>query len=356
MSDRSGCAPVNLAVLGALDAATAGRPRSYVRSARALAGIEERIGLGPRYAYEVLLDLARPWIIPVRAVVAMGNIGDRSFPATAGPGYTECRPSYAGQLALDTEADRLAPVPLGLINGTTYRGGTQPALEPFRALAALRRLLDDPGVPDAEVISLAGPPYSVTGCAITGNIAALMRGRRVTLRESGRIAVTGVPVPEAPADPPPRAPGGMLVAFGGVGPVPPRPAHLVIESLPLGAMTTDVVHAIVNRAASRPRADPHPGLARTTALPVADVDEQSGRDGGVRILVTLRPGSDPETVRDQLAGIHGVSAESYYQFPAPLAILLRSWVERYRREDLRASLAALEDAIRRDRQRERRNR
>ena len=356
MSERSGCAPVNLAVLGALEAATASRPRSYVRSARVLAGIEERIGLGPRYAYEVLLDLARPWVIPVRAVVAMGNIGDRSFPAAAGPGYTQCRPSYAGQLVLDAEAGRLAPVPLGLINGTTYRGGSQPALEPFRALAALRRLLDDPSVPDAEVISIAGPPFSVTGCAMTGNTAALIRGRRVALRETGRITVTGVPVPEAPADPPPRAPGGMLVAFGGAGPLPPRPAHLVIESLPHGVMATEVAHAIVNRAASRPWADTHPGLARTTALPVADVDEQSGQDREVRILITLRPGSDPEAVRDQLAGIHGVSVESYYQFPAPLAALLRSWVGRYRREDLTASLAALEDAIRRDRQRERRNR
>lgn len=356
MSERSGCAPVDLAVLGALEAATASRPRSYVRSARVLAGIEERIGLGPRYAYEVLLDLARPWVIPVRAVVAMGNIGDRSFPAAAGPGYTQCRPSYAGQLVLDAEAARLAPVPLGLINGTTYRGGSQPALGPFRVLAALRRLLDDPSVPDAEVISIAGPPFSVTGCAMTGNIAALMRGRRVALRETGRITVTGVPVPEAPADPPSRAPGGMLVAFGGAGPAPPRPAHLIIESLPHGVMATEVAHAIVNRAASRPWADSHPGLARTTALPVADVDEQSGQDGEVRILITLRPGSDPEAVRDQLAEIHGVSVESYYQFPAPLAALLRSWVERYRREDLTASLAALEDAIRRDRQRERRNR
>ena len=356
MSERSGCAPVDLAVLGALEAATASRPRSYVRSARVLAGIEERIGLGPRYAYEVLLDLARPWVIPVRTVVAMGNIGDRSFPAAAGPGYTECRPSYAGQLVLDAEATRQAPVPLGLINGTTYRGGTQPALEPSRALAALRRLLDDPSVTDAEVISLAGPPYSVTGCAITGNIAALMRGRRVALRETGRIKLTGVPVPEAPADPPPRPPGGMLVGFAGAGPIPPRPAHLVIESLPHGVMATEVAHAIVNRAASRPWPDSHPGLARTTALPVADVDEQSGRDGEVRILITLRPGSDPEAVRDQLTEIHGVSVESYYQFPAPLATLLRSWVERYRGEDLTASLAALEDAIRRDRQRERRNR
>ena len=54
--------------------------------------------------------------------------------------------------------------------------------------------------------------------------------------------------------------------------------------------------------------------------------------------------------------IEGVSVETCCFFPAPLADLMRSWMERYRQEDLAASLAALEDAIRRDRQRERRNR
>jgi hypothetical protein len=120
-------------------------------------------------------------------------------------------------------------------------------------------------------------------------------------------------------------------------------------------MASDVQHAILNRAASRPWADSHPGLARRTRLPVADIDEDI-RGEEIRILVTLRPGSDPETVRDQLAEIEGVSVETVCAFPAPLAGLLRSWVERYRQEDLAASLAALENAIRRDRQRERRNR
>ena len=356
MSDRSGCAPVELAVLEALDAATGGGPRAYPRSARVLAGIEERIGLGPRYAYEVVLDLARPWIIPVRTVVVMGNAGDRSFSSPAGPGYTECRPSYAGQLVLDAEARRMAPVPVGLINGTTYRGGTQPPLEPARVLAALRRLLEEPGVPEAEVLSLVGAPCSVTGCTVTGDIAALMRGRRAVLRETGRITVTGVPVPEPPAHPPP-APAGhtVVVGSGGVGPRPPRPAHLVIETLPARTMSADVAHAIVNRAVTRRWADSHSDLARRTTLPVADIDEESG-EREVRILVTLRPGSDPEAVRDQLTQVEGVSVETSCFFPAPLATLMRSWVGRYRQEDIAASLAALEDAIRRDRQRERRNR
>lgn len=51
----------------------------------------------------------------------------------------------------------MAPIPVGIINGTTYRGGKRPPLEPFRVLAAVRRLLDDPGVPDSDVLATVGP-------------------------------------------------------------------------------------------------------------------------------------------------------------------------------------------------------
>ena len=68
-----------------------------------------------------------------------------------------------------------------------------------------------------------------------------------------------------------------------------------------------------------------------------------------------RKGSDPAAVRDQLATIPGMSAETACAFPAPLAGLLRSWVDDHRSEDVAACLTRLEDAIRRDRQRERRN-
>jgi hypothetical protein len=48
-------------------------------------------------------------------------------------------------------------------------------LEPFAVIAALRRLLEDPHVPDREVTGIVGGPYSVTGCIVTGNIAALAK-------------------------------------------------------------------------------------------------------------------------------------------------------------------------------------
>lgn len=74
--------------------------------------------------------------------VIEGNIGARQWPGDSQPQYVLCRASRAGQAVLDAEARRSAPVPAGLINGTAYRGGVQPPLEPSRVIAALRHLLD----------------------------------------------------------------------------------------------------------------------------------------------------------------------------------------------------------------------
>ena len=68
--DRSGCGPIELAVLQATDTRGANRSRRYVACTQVLPRIEERTGLGPRYAYDVLLDLARPWVIAGRRVLS----------------------------------------------------------------------------------------------------------------------------------------------------------------------------------------------------------------------------------------------------------------------------------------------
>jgi hypothetical protein len=349
LSDRSGCSLIELTVLGVIDAVTGGRPRAHAGSAKVLAGIDDRIGLGPRYAYEPLLDLARPWITPVPLVAMEGNAGDRSGHPAADPEYTRCRPTLVGRLVLEAEEHRLAPVPVGLINGSTYRGGTRPPLDSSGVLAALRRLLEDPGVPNGELISLTGPPWSGGGCEQTGDLAALARGRRVMLRESGKITITGVPVPQEPADAPPEAArAGHLADAGGT--YQSFPAHLVIESLPARTNAFEVAAEIASRASRRQWHGPHAELARRTSLPVYHVDDQAN-GAGVRILLTLYPNSDPAAVRDQLRTIPGMSADTLSAFPAPLASLLRAWVDGHRGEDLAASLTELENAIRHDRQR-----
>jgi hypothetical protein len=300
----------------------------------------------------VLLDLARPWIIPLPMVTVGGNKGDRDFPEAAAPAHTECRPSHTGQLVLDVEAHRLAPVPVGIINGTTYRGGKRPPLEPFRVLAAVRKLLTDPEVPDSDVLAAIGPPYSTTGCGLTGDLAALMTGRPAVVRETARITITGVPGPAAPAEPSapavPRA-APTPVSYVSTGPPPPRhPAHLVIESLPARTSNPEAGQAIISRVRHRSWPDAHPPQAQDAGLPIEDITDQGSNNNDVRIVLALRSGSDPATVRNQIAAIEGITTEATWAFPAPPASMLRSWVERYRGEDIAASLASLEDAIRRD--------
>jgi hypothetical protein len=111
--------------------------------------------------------------------------------------------------------------------------------------------------------------------------------------------------------------------------------------------TSDAVQAITSRLQLRHWHGSHPELARRIALPVADIYDES-REYDVRIHLSPEPGSDPAAVRNQLLDVDGVGWNATWAFPAPLASMLRSWVEQHQGEDIAASLTRLEDAIRRD--------
>lgn len=123
MGERSGVGVVECSILEALDSLGARPGRGYRVSTKVLAAVEDQIGLALGYAYEVLLDLARPWTMPVGLVRMQGNYNDPSHNGPSAPRYTEARLSRAGQVALAAERGQLAPVPVGLINGSTYRDG-----------------------------------------------------------------------------------------------------------------------------------------------------------------------------------------------------------------------------------------
>src|ERR1700727_1742158 len=99
MGDRSGVGLVERTILEALDSLGA-RPGRHRRSAQVLDAVEERIGLAPGYAYEVLLDLARPWTMPLLLVDGQGNFGTRGNDPAANYRYTEAGLSRAGQVVL----------------------------------------------------------------------------------------------------------------------------------------------------------------------------------------------------------------------------------------------------------------
>ena len=75
--------------------------------------MEQRIGLAPGYAYEVLVDLVRPWTVPVRLVHGLGNYGEFALDEPASHfRHTESRLSRAGEVVLAAERGDLAPVPV----------------------------------------------------------------------------------------------------------------------------------------------------------------------------------------------------------------------------------------------------
>lgn len=315
-----------------------------------LALIEERTGLGPRYSYNVLLDLARRWMIAVPVIE--GNIGARQWPGDSEPQYVECRASRAGQAVLDAEVRRGAPVPAGLINGTAYRGGIQPPLEPSRVLAALRHLLDHPDASDADILALAGPPWSVSDCTVSGDLDALAAGHRIVLRQTGRISLTGNPIPAPPPVPKPPDEGRrpVVAAYVSTGPSPRHlaRAQLVIESLPPDSSPDQVAQELYRHVETQARRHA-PGGVSSHALPIADVADCGTSAVPVRIAITLIPGTDPVAARAQLAAFDGITTQAPAAYPAPLATSLRAWTDQHRGQDLHASLTRFEDAIRQDR-------
>lgn len=179
MSERSGVGAVQVAILEAL-AATA--DRAFRSNEKLLSRAEAQIGLAPWYAYPILMDLARPWKMPVTLVEGQGNFGSRGNDPPASRRYTESRLTDAGRVVLAAERRDLAPVPVGLINGNTYRDGTQPPFRPLAVIEAIRHVIRHPRATAQDIISIVGPPDFITGCTVTGDLEAFAAGQPTELR------------------------------------------------------------------------------------------------------------------------------------------------------------------------------
>jgi RNA polymerase sigma-70 factor (sigma-E family) len=317
MGERSGVGLVECTILEVLDALGARPGRPHRLNARVLAAVEDRIGLAPGYAYEVLLDLGRPWTMPVSLISPCGNFGSRGHDPAANFRYTESGLTRAGQVVLAAERGELGPVPVGLINGSTYRSGMRPPFRPPGIIEALRQVIQRPKVTSADLTEIVGPPEFGNGCTVSGDFAALAAGRQTVLRLEARVTV---------------ADDGTIV----------------IENFPPNANPDETAASIADRARARDWAERYPGLHRHARLPLQDLRDESSRAADTdRIVCVPEPGTSPEQLRDQLVDIYGVYTTVNVALPRSLAAMLRGWVKAYRGEDLLASLAALEEAIRR---------
>ena len=313
MGERSGVGLVESAILTALDSLGATPGRAHRMSSRVLGALEQAIGLAPGYSYEILVDMARPWTMPVVLVSGQGNFGIRGNDPPANYRYTECRLSPAGQVALRAEQGTLAPVPIGIINGNTHRGGTRPPFRPMAVIEAVRQVIRRPRISNADIASIVGPPHFITDCTVNGDLAALTAGKPTSLHLRGNISIDD--------------------------------GRVVIKDLPPYANPDETAIAIAERASRRDWEHDYPSLHREVRLPLRDVRDESSQKLGMRIVCTPEAGADPELVRDLLMDIYGVALTVPVALPRPLPRMIRDWTRTCMDEDLLASLDALEHAL-----------
>ncbi len=280
MTARTGLGPVEVALLDAIDLleGDGGEP---VRCSDVLAAVDRLHGVGPRYSWPVLVDVAVPWRLHLPLVDGHGNLGTQGDDGPADAKYVEARLSEVGALALAAERGEIGPVPLGLIEGSLYRGGPVPPFAPDAVVGTLLAAGTD-----------AGPPVLPTGGTVSGDLVGLLDGRpaRLTL-------------------------GCTIRPVGG---------DLVITEVPLGVEADRVVENIHNR--SRERATHRGGeTLRPAGCPVVGVYDETSSRNGLLIRVVLDPGSDLREAVQWLRDVWPVTVEVDCRLPAPQAERLATW-------------------------------
>jgi hypothetical protein len=276
-----------------------------------------------RYAYQVLVDLARWWTVPVRLVHGQGNYGGlRDDQPASHFRHTGSRLSRAGEVVLAAERGELAPVPVGLINGNTYRDGTRPPFRPDRVIEAVRQVVLRPQVADTELAGMIGMPDFLTGCTVAGDLATLAGGHPAVLRLQAHVTVIS---DLADLGPPRWTQSGVR--------------GVLIEHMPPNASRPDVMREI---GRLRPR---RPGTSGDGRLPVKEIADTS-LCGDDQFVCIPQPGTAPELLRDLLLDFEGITTTVPVQLPRPLPNLIEGWVRASQGEDLLSALTRLEDAIR----------
>ena len=309
MSARSGLTDIEVAVLEAVDSLTNdpdvgdagdGRETRFCQTGDVLDRVEEGCGLGPRYALPLLADLIAVWVRHLPLLEGEGNWGQIDGDPPADAGYTRLALSAVGRLALAAERDQVGPVPLGIIEGSLYRGGAVP---PFDPAEILEELMEETG--------RYCMPSMPTG-TVSGDLARLLRGKRVRLQLGARIR--GGPGEFVITSPPFRVSTAMIASN-----IQDRVTQ-AFRSLPEGYF-----ESFLAAEENAYREFPPPISPWPKDVPVVDVaDVTSGRTG-VSIQLKLVPDVDMVAALDWVRAIWPVSVEVDCVLPAPMDAILKEW-------------------------------
>ena len=286
----SGLTPIEIEALRAVR--TAGATQSPRRSQTVLEVLESQLGLGPAYAYPLLLDLMASWKRHLPLLVGSGHVGTREGDEAADAHYTEVRLSPIGHLALAADEQRLGPLPLDLIEGNFCRGGQVPPFDPGRVIQALLDGSRDVGEPSA-------PTGTITG-QTSNDMTDLLAGRRARL-VLGSIFTTTNPGPPFDRD----------------GPV------LVLVDIPYGVGLDDLLTHAVDRiqishtweSMTSPQ-----GVNPFTRedVPIREMEDHSLERAGTFVTFTPTEGQTPQAVQAWLEQLWPVTIERDCHLPAPM--------------------------------------
>ena len=277
-SARTGLGPLELALLDAVDLLGADVGAPPVRGRDVLDVVDRRDALGGRYAWQALVDLGVPWRVHLPLVELDGNCGTQLGDRPADPEFVEVRLSPFGSLVLAAERGEVGPVPVGLVEGSLYRGGKVPPFHPAAVVGALLAGEEH-----------AGLPQMPTGGTVGGDVVGLLAGKPVQLTlgctfaaEVGRLVITEIPL---------GVDGGMIV---------------------------DAIRSSI--LTSRGGAG-----VRPAACPVQDVQDETTMVDGLRLVVTPSKGSDLRYAVEWLRALWPVTVGVDCRLPAPQAERLAGW-------------------------------
>jgi hypothetical protein len=282
-SASSGLGPLELALLDAVDLLGADAGGDPVACSDVLDVVDRRDALGGRYAWQALVDLGVPWRVHLPLVELAGNCGTQLGDAPADPEFVEVRLSPFGALVLAAERGELGPVPVGLIEGSLYRGGKVPPFDPGAVVGALLAGEEH-----------AGLPVMPTGGTVGGDVVGLLAGRPVQLTL-----------------------GCTFVAEAG---------RLVITEIPLGVDGSRIVEAI-GSATLTSSIDRHGDtrVVRSPGCPVDDVVDETTMRDGLRIVVQPAKGSDLRYTVEWLRALWPVTVGVDCRLPAAQPDRLAGW-------------------------------
>lgn len=215
----------------------------------------------------------------------------------------------------------------------------RPPFRPAAVIDAIRQVLLRPRLPGWLITGLAGPPDFITGCAVTGDLAALAAGQYAELGLHARVTVTDAAYVRDRV---------IRAAVPGHGPPhitrdPARPV-IVIDRFPPYANTDEILRSIAGRAREHAWHARHPELGALTGLQIKELADLA-TSGDYWFACLPSDGTPPQALRDQLLKVHGVSMYVTARLPRPLPAMIRTWIRAYQDEDLPGSLTALENAL-----------